>query len=56
MMNYIIKGFFIQDEKLECRFEMELPSFAEVVEFLERVNFLFEAYDYVKVFPLIKEA
>ena len=54
-MNYLIKAFLIVEGTLDCRFEMLLPSITEAIEFLERVDFLFEAYDYVKVYPFDKE-
>lgn len=49
-MNYRIKGYLINGNSLDCRFECILPEFNDVVEFLSRVSL--EAYDVVKVFPL----
>lgn len=54
-MSYLIKAFLINEGTLDCRFEMLVPSITEAIEFLERVDFLFEAYDYVKVYPFEKE-
>lgn len=48
-MRYFIKGFMVESSNLVCRFEALLPSFADVVEFLSRVNL--DAYDVVKVIP-----
>lgn len=49
-MSFVIKGFLIIDGTLDCRFELLAPSFQDVIELLNKVC-LYEAYDYVKVFP-----
>lgn len=53
-MSYIIKGFYINDGALDCRFEFILPTVSDVIEFLSKVD-LHENYDYVKVIPYDKE-
>ena len=52
MMNgyYRIKCYFLLDSAMDCRFDMILPSFADVCEFFRCVN-LSETYDVVKVYP-----
>lgn len=47
---YHIKGFFLVDGNLDCRFDMLVPSFIDVVEFFRAID-LTEQYDVVKCFP-----
>lgn len=47
---YRIKGFFLVENNLDCRFDMLLPSFADVIEFFRAID-LTEQYDVVKCYP-----
>lgn len=48
-MKYFIKAYMIENNTPVCRFKALMPSFDEVVAFLERVRL--DAYDVVKVVP-----
>ena len=55
IMNYIIKGFLIlEDKQLDCRFEFILPDIENVIEVLSKC-YLSEAYDVIKIYPFNKE-
>lgn len=52
---YHIKGFMLVDGAIDCRFDMIVPSFNEVIEFFRCVS-LHEEYDVIKVYPeVLKE-
>lgn len=50
-MEYEIKGYMIKDNTLDNRITIRTESFADVIEFLSRVNL--EAYDVIKVLPVM---
>lgn len=49
MIQYYIKAFMLEGDKLVNRFLCVVPCFTDVTEFLSRVNL--DAYDVVKVYP-----
>lgn len=47
---YRIKGYFLIEGNIDCRFDMLLPSVQDVIEFFRAID-LTEQYDVVKCYP-----